>query len=55
MNRGDGVVATDESQGLAAMALANHIATVEERVDARRLLTHAERLAQHGATLLHRG
>ncbi len=55
VNRGDGVVATDERQGLAAMALANHIATVEERVDARRLLTHAERLAEHGATLLHRG
>jgi hypothetical protein len=54
VNRGDGAVPTVEAQGLAAMALANHIATVEDRVDARRLLTHAERLAQHGAILLER-
>jgi hypothetical protein len=54
VNRGDGAVPTVEAQGLAAMALANHIATVEERVDARLLLTHAERLAQHGAILLER-
>jgi hypothetical protein len=55
VNRGDGAVPTVEAQGLAAMALAARIATVEERVDARRLLTHAERLAEHGATLLDRG
>lgn len=55
-NGGDGWLPTCEEQGLAAMALAEVIARNEQAIgpsiEAAGFLTHAERIAQHGASLL---
>jgi hypothetical protein len=51
-NGGDGWLPTCEEQGLAAMALARIIAANEQALDAGGFLTHAERLAQHRASLV---
>lgn len=51
-NGGDGWLPTCEEQGLAAMTLAQVLAANEHAIDAADFLTHAERLARHGAALL---
>lgn len=51
-NGGDGWLPTCEEQGLAAMALARVLLENEQAIDAAGFLTHAERIARHGAALL---
>lgn len=51
-NGGDGWSATDEDHGLAAMTLASIVEKNELAVDLPGLLTHAQRLQNHGHSLL---
>lgn len=52
VNGGDGYCPTVEEQGLAAMTLAGIIAVNESATETAGFLTHAERIARHGETLL---